>query len=61
MAKAKFTINKSSNDKFYFNLHATNSKIIATSEMYETKVGCENGIESVKENAPNAEIDDQTK
>ncbi len=61
MAKAKFTIKKSSNDKFYFNLHATNSKIIATSEMYETKDGCENGIESVKTNAPNAEIDDQTK
>jgi len=61
MAKAKFVINKSSNDKFYFNLYATNSKIIATSEMYETKDGCKNGIESVKDNAPKAEIDDQTK
>ena len=60
MAHPKFVIKKSSNDKYYFNLHAVNSQIIATSEMYETKVGCKNGIQSVKSNAPNAEIDDQS-
>ena len=60
MAYPKFVIKKSSNDKYYFNLHAVNSQIIATGEMYETKVGCKNGIQSVKSNAPNAEIDDQS-
>jgi uncharacterized protein len=34
--------------------------VIATSEAYERKSGAINGIESVKRNAPSAEIDDQT-
>ncbi|GAA3521040.1 hypothetical protein GCM10022393_39220 [Aquimarina addita] len=60
MANPKFKIQKSSNDQFYFNLHAPYGQIIATSEMYTTKQGCENGIESVKTNAPIAEIADLT-
>jgi len=38
-----------------FNLKAGNGEIILTSEMYTTKGGAENGIESVKKNAKNAE------
>jgi uncharacterized protein YegP (UPF0339 family) len=34
--------------------------VIATSEAYEGKTRAIKGIESVKRNAPNAEIDDQT-
>jgi uncharacterized protein YegP (UPF0339 family) len=34
--------------------------VIATSEAYERKASAINGIESVKRNAPSAEIDDQT-
>jgi hypothetical protein len=34
--------------------------VIATSEAYETKASAINGIESVKRNAPSAEIDDQS-
>ena len=34
--------------------------MIATSENYESKASAINGIESVKRNAPTAEIDDQT-
>ncbi|MBP1593780.1 MAG: hypothetical protein H6Q12_798, partial [Bacteroidetes bacterium] len=30
------------------------------SEMYESTAACENGIESVKKNAPDATIEDQT-
>ena len=60
MAHPKFIIKKSSNSKFYFNLYATNGQIIATSEMYESKDGCKNGIESVKTNATLAEVDDQS-
>ena len=43
------------NDQFYFNLKAANGQVIGTSEMYTTKAGRDNGIESVKKNAPNAE------
>lgn len=48
----KFELKKSSNDKYYFNLKAGNGEVILSSEMYETKSSAENGIESVKKNAP---------
>ena len=51
---------ESKNGKHYFNLKATNGQIIGTSEMYESKAGRDNGIESVKKNAPIATTDDQT-
>ena len=57
---AKFVLKKSSNGKFHFNLHATNGQVIATSEMYESKAAAVNGIDSVKKNAPAADVDDQT-
>ena len=57
---AKYDRKKSKNEKFYFNLKATNGQIIGTSEMYESSAGCENGIESVKKNAPDAEVVDLT-
>ena len=60
MGYPKFIIRKSSNDEYYFNLYANNYKIIATSQMYESKSSCKNGIESVKTNAPIAEVDDQS-
>lgn len=58
MADPKFEILKSSNNKYYFNLHAGNSQVIATSQMYNSKQACEGGIASVKENAPVAETED---
>ena len=39
-----------------FDLHATNGQVIATSEGYKAKASCENGIESVRKNAPEAEV-----
>ncbi|GAA3745564.1 MULTISPECIES: YegP family protein [Flavobacterium] len=48
------------NGKPYFNLKAGNGQIIGSSEMYESVAARENGIESVKKNAPEATIDDQT-
>jgi uncharacterized protein YegP (UPF0339 family) len=39
---------------------ASNGQVIATSESYERKQSALNGIESVKGNAPNAEIEDET-
>jgi uncharacterized protein YegP (UPF0339 family) len=57
---AKVVLKKGSTGKFRFNLVATNGQVIATSEAYESKASAIKGIESVRRNAPNAEIDDQT-
>ena len=46
--------------RFSFSLVATNGQVIATSEAYESKASAVNGIESVKRNAADAAIDDQT-
>ncbi|MET6999747.1 YegP family protein [Chitinophaga defluvii] len=50
----------SSNNKHYFNLKASNGQVIGTSEMYESAGGRDNGIASVKSNAPGAATDDET-
>jgi hypothetical protein len=47
----------SKNSKFYFNLKAGNGEIIGTSEMYESESSRDNGIESVKKNAPKATVE----
>ncbi len=57
---AKFEVFKDASEQFRFRLVAPNGEIIAASEAYTTKAACMNGIESVKTNAPVAEIDDQT-
>ncbi|WP_231459639.1 MULTISPECIES: YegP family protein [unclassified Pedobacter] len=57
---SKFEKKTSTNDKAYFNLKATNGQIIGSSQMYESEASRDNGIASVKSNAPDASIDDQT-
>lgn len=42
--------------EFRFRLTATNGQTIATSEGYKAKASCVNGIESVKKNAPDADV-----
>ncbi|WP_313156303.1 YegP family protein [Sphingobacterium multivorum] len=54
----KFDRKTATNDKYYFNLKATNGQIIGSSEMYESASGMENGIESVKKNAPDATVEE---
>ncbi|MGO4771583.1 YegP family protein [Flavobacterium sp. W22_SRS_FK3] len=56
---SKFDKKESSNGKPYFNLKATNGQIIGSSEMYESVAARDNGIASVKTNAPGATTDDQ--
>jgi uncharacterized protein len=56
----KFVVKKGASGKYHFNLLAANGQVIATSEAYERKQSALHGIESVKENAPGAEVDDQT-
>jgi uncharacterized protein YegP (UPF0339 family) len=53
----RFDRKTSSNGKPYFNLKASNGQIIGTSEMYESESARDNGIESVKANAPSATIE----
>ena len=52
----KFEIYTDKQGEFRFRLKATNGEIIATGEGYKAKAGCLNGIESIKKNAPDAEI-----
>ena len=43
-----------------FDLKATNGQVIASSEVYNSDASCKNGIESVRKNAPIANVEDQT-
>src|SRR5690606_29420709 len=54
--ESKFDVLESKNGKHYFNLKATNGQIIGSSQMYESLAGCQNGVQSVMKNAPEAEI-----
>jgi|SRR5690554_3539882 len=54
--ESKFDVLESKNEKNYFNLKATNGQIIGTSQMYEAMASCKNGVQSVMNNAPEAEI-----
>lgn len=53
----KFEIYEDKAGEFRFRLKAKNGEVIAVSEGYKAKASCINGIESVKENAPEAEIE----
>ena len=55
----KFVIRKSG-DQYTFVLKAGNGEIIATSERYKSKAAAKNGIDSVKENARSASVEDET-
>lgn len=52
----KFEVYADKAGQFRFRLKAKNGEIIATSENYKTKASCMNGIESVRKNAPDAQI-----
>ncbi|MCR5172896.1 MAG: YegP family protein [Treponema sp.] len=55
----KFEIYKDKKGEVRFRLKAGNGQVIATSEGYKDNAACKNGIESVKKNAPTAEIVDE--
>ncbi len=54
----KFEVYTDKAGEFRFRLKASNGQIIATGEGYKSKSGCMNGIESVKKNAPEADVVD---
>ena len=51
---------KKSGDGLMFNLKAGNGEVIGTSEVYNSRASLENGIASVKKNAPEAPVENQT-
>ncbi len=55
----KFEVYTDKAGEFRFRLTATNGQAIAVSEGYKTLANCLNGVESVKKNAPDAEIVDE--
>lgn len=56
----KFVITKDKKGEFRFVLKAGNGEIIAQSEGYVSKDGAKNGIESIRRNAPDAVVVDET-
>jgi len=57
----KFELYKDKSGEFRFRLKAGNGEVIATSsESYGTKAAAMNGIDSIKRNAAEANVDDQT-
>jgi uncharacterized protein len=56
----KFELYKDAAGKLRFRLKASNGEIIAVGEAYESKSAALNGIDSVKRNAADAAVDDQT-
>lgn len=56
----KFEIYKDARGEFRFRLKAANGEVIAASEAYKTKAAAQNGVESVRTNAPAAALVDQT-
>ena len=54
----KFEVYTDKAGEYRFRLKARNGEIIATSEGYKAKNSCLNGVESVKKNAPEAEIEE---
>jgi len=53
----KFEMFQDKAGEYRFRLKARNGKIVGTSEGYTAKAGCLGGIESVKANAPEAELE----
>ena len=56
VSNPKFEIYLDKAGEYRFRLKARNGEIILASEGYSQKSGCKNGIESVRKNAPEADI-----
>lgn len=52
----KFELYTDAGGKWRFLLKAGNGQVIAVGEAYESKAAAQNGIESIKKNAPDAPV-----
>jgi len=59
LTNPKFELYRDKAGEYRFRLKARNGQIIAVSEGYSGKAVCENGIESVRKNAPEARIEEE--
>lgn len=57
ISNPKFELYQDSAGRFRFRLRSRNGKIIAVSDAYVTKGGCRDGIESVRKNSAEADIE----
>lgn len=55
-----FELYTDASGEYRFRLKAANGQVIAASQGYTTKAAAKNGIDSVRTNAPDAELVDQT-
>ena len=55
----KFEIYTDKAGEFRFRLTARNGENILASEGYKAKASCQNGIESVRKNAPDAKVEEE--
>ncbi len=56
----KFEIKLTEKGSYRFSLKAGNGEIIAVSQLYASIAACKKGIESVRKNAVDAKVEDQT-
>jgi uncharacterized protein YegP (UPF0339 family) len=56
----KYVLVKNADGQFHFTLHATNGQVVATSELYESRAAALNGIASVRRNAVQARLVDDS-
>jgi uncharacterized protein YegP (UPF0339 family) len=56
----KFELYKDAAGKYRFRLKASNGQVIATGEAYESKASALKGVESVRLNAGDAPVEDET-
>ena len=55
-----FHYHEAKDGRHYFTLKAANGQVIGQSQMYKSDSGLKNGVSSVQQNAPAAEIKDLT-
>lgn len=55
-----FKVKQRENGKYYFILLAKNGYVLVTSQDYNSKISCYNGIESVRRHSFDAVIVDET-
>lgn len=55
----RFVKTKTARGNFHFSLTAKNKQVIGTSQTYKSESGCNNGMKSVANNAPDAVVVDE--
>ena len=56
----KFEIFEGKNGQHYWRFRASNGEIMCSSEGYKAKASAKDAIESIKKNAPGADVEDKS-